>query len=137
MKKGDILRGPPCEQIVVLALDDFESADAGADEDAYAVGVLFVDVKARLRHGLGDGGKGKVDEAPHLARFLLIDKLQGVEVLDFGGKGDREAGGVKALDGRPPLAPARICRHTSGAVLPTPQSSPTPVTTTLRGDVWE
>jgi hypothetical protein len=36
-----------------------------------------------------------------------------------------------------PLAPARICRHTSGAVLPTPQSNPTPVMTTLRSDTWD
>ena len=38
--------------------------------------------------------------------------------------------------GAMPLAPARICRHTSGAVLPTPQISPRPVITTLRLNAW-
>src|SRR5579875_2248544 len=38
--------------------------------------------------------------------------------------------------GAMPLAPARSWRHTSGAVLPTPHSSPRPVTTTLRADAW-
>ena len=87
MKKGEILRGPPCQQIGVLALDDFEAADAGADEDAYPVGDLRGDLETRLGHGFLGGGKGKVDEAPHLARFLLVHEVERVKVLDLGGKG--------------------------------------------------
>ena len=34
MKNGEILRGPPFEQRLVLALDGGEPADAGPDEDA-------------------------------------------------------------------------------------------------------
>ena len=62
--------------------------------------ISVVDLKARLRHRLLRGGKGIVDEAPHLARFFLFDELQRVEVLDLGGEGHRETGGVKALDRR-------------------------------------
>jgi hypothetical protein len=39
------------------------------------------------------------------------------------------------LIGPMPLAPAKSSRHTSGAVLPTPQTRPSPVTTTLRGEM--
>ncbi len=99
MKKGEILRGPPCSRFDVLALDDLESANPRADKHAGTVGDVFRDLETRLRHRLLRRGKGVVDEAPHLARFLLLDKLERVEVLNLGGKGDRETGGVKALDG--------------------------------------
>ena len=42
IKKGEILRGPPLSRLRVLALDDIEPADAGADVDAGALGHLFV-----------------------------------------------------------------------------------------------
>ena len=83
----------------MLALDDLESADAGADEDAHAVGDLVGDLKARLGDGFLDGCKGKMDKAPHLARLFLVHEVQRVKVLDLGGKCDGEASGVKALDG--------------------------------------
>ena len=41
IKKGEILRGPPFEQVGVLALDDVEPADARADVNAGALGHLF------------------------------------------------------------------------------------------------
>ena len=37
---------------------------------------------------------------PILRASFLLHKFQRVEVLHLGGKGDREAGGVKALDRR-------------------------------------
>jgi hypothetical protein len=40
-----------------------------------------------------------MNEAPHLARFFFVHKVQRVKVLDLGGKGDREASGVEALNG--------------------------------------
>ena len=50
-------------------------------------------------------GKGEMDEAPHLARFLLVHEIEGVKVLDLGGEGDRKAGGIEALN-RPHAAGA-------------------------------
>src|ERR1035441_6577921 len=41
---------------------------------------------------------GQVNESPHLARFLLVDELQRVEILDFRGEIDRVARGVESRD---------------------------------------
>ena len=43
------------------------------------------------------GGKGKVDEARHLARFFLVHEIERVKVLDLGGKGGGEASGIEGL----------------------------------------
>ena len=68
-------------------------------------------------HGLGRRGHGEVDESRHLARFLLVDELEGIEVLDFGGKGDREIGGVKGGNGgHPALAGQQIVPDLGGGV---------------------
>ena len=40
MKNGEMRRGPLCEQLVVRLLDQRQAADAGADVDADALGVL-------------------------------------------------------------------------------------------------
>jgi hypothetical protein len=40
-----------------------------------------------------------MDEAPHLARFFFVHEVERVKVLDLGGKGDREASGIEALNG--------------------------------------
>ena len=82
----------------MLAFDDFKAADARADKDAHPVGNLRGDLEARLGHGLLGGGKGKVDEAPHLARLFFVHELERVKVLDLGGKGGREASGIEALN---------------------------------------
>ena len=50
MKKGEILRGPPSMQRGVFALDDVESADAGADVNADAFVILRRDLQARHLH---------------------------------------------------------------------------------------
>src|SRR5208337_5361140 len=49
--------------------------------------------------GLMGGGKGKVNEASHLAGLFFIDEFERVKVLDLGGEGDREASGIEALNG--------------------------------------
>ena len=40
----------------------------------------------------------QVDEAPHLARFFFLHKLQRIKILDFSGESDWKTGGVKTLD---------------------------------------
>ena len=99
MKKGEILRGPPCSRLVcsrsMISKPPMPEPMKTPTRSAFS-GVIC---EARLRHGLLRGGKGKVDEAPHLARFFLVHKFERVEVLDLGGEGDREASGVEALDG--------------------------------------
>ena len=47
----------------MLALDDFESADAGADEYTHPLSSLRRNLETRLGHGFLGRGKSKVDEA--------------------------------------------------------------------------
>ena len=104
MKKGDILRGPPCmrlvclEQVTVLALDDIESADAAADVHPDSRRILARDLEAGRSHGFIRRRDGEVDEAPHLLDFFFLDELQRVEVADFAGDLGRELRGVELLD---------------------------------------
>src|SRR5271163_1056044 len=77
------------EHVAVLALNDVESADSGADVDADPFLVLGGHFQAGFGHSLGGSSQGKVNESPHLPRFLLVDELERIEVLDFGGEGDR------------------------------------------------
>src|ERR1039458_4160172 len=84
----------------MLALNYFESADSRADEHAHTFGVLCRHLQARLLHRLLGCAKGVVDEAPHLARFLLVQEFERIEILDLGSKGDRESRSVKTLDRR-------------------------------------
>src|SRR5215813_164606 len=84
----------------MLALDDIESSDAGADHHASALG----NIRSDLETGLGDrevsGGDGVLNEQPHLLDFFFLDVLEGIEAFDFSGDGAGIGGGVKARDGR-------------------------------------
>ena len=70
----------------VLALDDVEAADAGADVDAEAVAIGLVDDEAGVRHGLCRGGEREVDEAAHLAGLFLFDEDRGSKSLTSAAK---------------------------------------------------
>src|ERR1035441_10728606 len=79
-------------------MDDSESANPEAEEYAHPLSILRRNLETRLGHGFLGRGKSKVDEAPHLAGFLLVHKVQRVKVLDFRGEGDRKAGGIEAMN---------------------------------------
>src|ERR1700691_6537185 len=83
----------------MFALDNLESTNTRANKNADSVTDLRIDFEARLGDGFVRGGKSKVDEAPHLARFLLVYKVQRIEIFHLGGKGDGEPGCVEALNG--------------------------------------
>src|SRR5258708_27024596 len=97
--------GSPPERFVWLASKIPTPADARADKYAHPFGVLRRDLQAGLLHRLLRCRKGKMNEAPHLARFLLVYKVQRVKVLDLGGKSDRKPGCVEPCNRR----------HTPGA----------------------
>ena len=97
-EEGRNLARAALQQVGVLALDNLESADPGADKHAHPLGNLRCDLEARLRHCLLRCRKGKVDEAPHLARFFLVHEIQRVKILDLGGKSDGKSSGVEALN---------------------------------------
>src|SRR4051812_2066752 len=84
----------------MLALNNPNPANTRPDEHTGAVRDLRRDLQARLGQRLLRSGKGKMNEAPHLARFLLVHEVQRVKVLDLAGERDGEAGGVEALNGR-------------------------------------
>ena len=114
----------------VLALNHVESPDTRTDETPRARrwrGYL----QARVGHCFVGSGKREMDKAPHLADFLLLHKIQWIEGLHL----SRECMGnpvvSKLVIGAIPLLPASRFFQTSGAILPTPQSNPMPVTTTL------
>ncbi len=90
----------------MLALDDIEAADAGADVDTDAIGDLVGDLEAGVLHRFVRRGQGEVNEAAHLAGLFLIHELKGIEVLDLGGEADGVAGEIEGFD----LAPFRSCR---------------------------
>ena len=82
----------------MLALDDVESADAGADVDSEAVTIGFVDDEAGVGHGLGRGGEGEMDEAAHFTGLFFVDEKERVEVLDLGSEADGVAGEVEGFN---------------------------------------
>ena len=100
IKKGEILRGPPCNRLAcsrsMISNPPIPEPINTPTRSAIS-GVIF---EAGLGHGFLGRRKGKVNEAPHLARFLLVHEVQRVEVLDLAGKGDGKASGVEALNGR-------------------------------------
>src|SRR5579884_780145 len=92
----------------VLALDNVEPADAGTNVDTDTVGNRIGDLQAGHLHGLMRGSKSKVDEARHFLRFLLVHKIQRIEVLHLGSEGERKSCRIEAGDGG---HPALACKQ--------------------------
>src|ERR1035437_7562332 len=86
------------EQVGVFALDDVEAADPRTDVNAHAIVVRFIDLQARMVHGLLGSRDRKMDEAAHLAGLLFIDEKERIEVLHLGGEPHRMAGEVERFD---------------------------------------
>ena len=82
----------------MLALDDFESADAAADDDADALGVLRVDLQAGLSQREFGGRDAELDKAAHFLDFFAFDEAGGIEILDLTGDAAIKRGGVKLFD---------------------------------------
>ncbi len=93
MKNGEIFPGPPREIFGVFALDDVESADAGADVDAGGIGDLGSDFEAGHLHGEIGGGQRELDEAAGFLQFFFLEPVQRVETFHFAGDAAIEGGG--------------------------------------------
>lgn len=85
--------------IFLLLFDHRQAADAGTDDDADAVGVLFGHDHAGILHGLDTGRHAVMDERIHVAGFLGRDVVLDVEAFDFTGKTGTESLRVKLGDG--------------------------------------
>ena len=132
IKKGEILRGTASQHGAVFPLNDVESADAGADVDAHALGIFRRDLQSGGFHGFLRGGEREVDKAAHLARFFFLNENGGSKFLTSAANVTEKPVVSKAVMGAIPLSPANRWLQTSLAVLPTPQIRPMPVTTTRR-----
>ncbi len=82
----------------MFALDDVESADAGADVDADHLGVFRGDFQLRHFNGFVGGGDGEVNEAAHLLHIFFFDEVEGIEVEDLGCDLASEGGSVEPSD---------------------------------------
>src|ERR1700749_3946582 len=81
----------------MLALDDVESPDAGADVDSRALRHLFIfNFEVGHAQRFIAGGNGQVNKAPHLAGFFLFDDLERIEVLDLSRNTTGEGSGIEA-----------------------------------------
>ncbi len=139
MKNGEILRGPPFEQRRVLALDDVESADAGADVHADAFGVLGRDLQAAdIFIASSAAAMAKWMKRPIFLISFFSMKFSGSKFLTSAAIW--QANGAEASNWRDacptPLLPASRFFQTSSVVLPTPQIRPIPVTTTRRRQTY-
>jgi len=97
-EEGRDLARATVEQVDVLALDDVESADAGADVDTDTVTILVSDLEAGVLHRLGRGGESEVDEAAHFAGLFFVHEKEGVKIFDLGGKADGVASEIEGFD---------------------------------------
>ncbi len=83
----------------MLPLDHVESADTGPDVHPHALGVCRADLQTGMRERFVGSGKREMDEAPHLARFLLIHEIQWIEVLHLGRERYGKSRRIEAGDG--------------------------------------
>ena len=135
-EEGRDLARATVEQVDVLALNDIEAADAGANVDANPVMVFFGDLEAGALHRFGRRGERKVDEAAHLAGLFFVHKEQWVEVFDLGGKANGVTCEIEGFDLGHTAAASEEAFPDLRGVLPTPQMSPRPVTTTRRCSIF-
>ena len=82
----------------MLALDGPEVSDATADISPDVFRNLVGDFQSAIVYGFLRSGNSVMNESAHLARFLLFDVIQGVEVLNFAGEADRKLFRVKFSD---------------------------------------
>src|SRR5271163_4130483 len=83
----------------MFALDDVESADAGADVHAGGIGDFRSDLQAGHFHGEIGGGQSELDEAPGLLQLFFLEPVERIEIADFTGDAAVEGRGVKMSDG--------------------------------------
>ena len=77
------LRRPLVEEFLVLAVHRLNAADAGADERADALPVLFFEIELRILDGKLCRCDSELRIAIHTLRFLLVDVRGRIEVRDL------------------------------------------------------
>ena len=81
-EEGGDLAGAAGEHGGVLAFDDVEAADAGADVDAETIGDLTGDLEAGVLHGFScEAARAKWMKRPILRDSFFLHELERIEVL--------------------------------------------------------
>ena len=93
------------EKFLVFALDGLESADAGGNVDADAIGPLTRHLESRIVDGELRGGERVLDEDVHLLDVFLVDELQRIERLDLARDTRRVLRRVETGNGSNPASP--------------------------------
>ncbi len=119
----------------MVLFNQTQAADTGTDRHTDALGICLVDDETGIIQRLYACGDTVLNEEIHLASFFAVDTvLLGIEILDLACETGCKLAGIKVFDGRNAALPlSRACQLDS-AVLPTGESIPKPVTTTLRFD---
>src|ERR1017187_2414957 len=132
IKNGDILRGPPANRFEcsrsMISNPPMPEPMNTPTRSAFS-GVIWRPDWAMASCA---AAKAKWMKRPILRASFFSTKLSGSKFLTSAAKVTGKPVVSNPWMGAIPLAPAISCRHTSGAVLPTPQTSPRPVITTLR-----
>src|SRR6202047_1600210 len=83
----------------MLALDDVESADTGADVNAGGIRNVRSDFQRGHLHREIGGGQRELNEPARFLQFFFLDPVQRIEIADFSGDAAIKSGGVKMSDG--------------------------------------
>ena len=97
-KRGN-LSGAAGEIFGMFALDDVETADAGADVNAGGIGEFGRDGERGLLHGEIGGGERQLNEAAGLFQFFFLEPIERLEALYFAGDAAIETSGIEMSDG--------------------------------------
>src|SRR5277367_4963274 len=83
----------------MFALDDVETANAGADVNPGGVGYLGSDFQLGLLHGEVGSGERELNEAAGLFQFFFFEPVERLEAFYFTGDAAIESGGIEVGDG--------------------------------------
>ena len=64
----------------MIFLDSRQTAEAGTDEHADPLGILFIDDKTGILHGKMGGSHRVLDEEIHLLDLFFVDEILGIEI---------------------------------------------------------
>ncbi len=83
----------------MFALDDVESADAGADVNAGGICNVRSDFERRHLHREIRSGQRELNEAAGFLQLFFLEPIQRIEIANFSGDAAIKSGGVKMSDG--------------------------------------
>ena len=133
MKNGLTLRGPPFRSASCSRSMVAKPADAAADVHAHLLRVRGVHHEPGILDREVGGGHRELDEPVHLLDFLLLHPAQRGRTPSPRTRTASECWEAsKRVMGAAPDWPARRAFHVSSVPMPSGDTSPTPVTTTLR-----